>query len=110
MPFPSSKPRTDSGPTAPPLSLVMALRRLLRPLLSFGVQYPYLANLLKLTYVEVATREFPLEDRPHSDSRISLLTGIHRQDVKRLRGGDNERRATPAGDFAGCAPGFALAR
>lgn len=81
---------TDSGPIAPPLSLVMALKRLLRPLvrllLSFSVQYPYLANLLKLTYVEVATREFPLDDRPQTDSRISLLTGIHRQDVKRLRG------------------------
>ena len=90
MGFPSFRPRTDSGPIAPPLSLVMALRRLLRPLvrllLSFSVQYPYLANLLKLTYVEVATREFPLDDRPQTDSRISLLTGIHRQDVKRLRG------------------------
>ena len=90
MSFPSFKLRTDSGPVTPPLSLVMALKRLLRPLvrllLSFSVQYPYLANLLKLTYVEVATREFPLEDRPQSDSRISLLTGIHRQDVKRLRG------------------------
>jgi len=73
------------------------------------VQYPYLANLLKLTYVDVATREFPLEDRPQSDSRISRLTGIHRQDVKRLRGGDDERHVTPAADFAGCAPGFALA-
>jgi hypothetical protein len=90
MPFPSFRPRTDSGPIAPPLALVMALKRLLRPLvrllLSFSVQYPYLANLLKLTYVEVATREFPLDDRPQTDSRISLLTGIHRQDVKRLRG------------------------
>lgn len=90
MAFPSFKLRTDSSPVAPPLSLVMALKRLLRPLvrllLSFSVQYPYLANLLKLTYVEVATREFPLDDRPQTDSRISLLTGIHRQDVKRLRG------------------------
>lgn len=90
MPLRSFKLRTASGPVAPPLSLVMALRRLLRPLvrllLSFSVQYPYLANLLKLTYVEVATREFPLDDRPQTDSRVSLLTGIHRQDVKRLRG------------------------
>jgi hypothetical protein len=90
MAFPSLKLRTNSASVAPPLSLVMALRRLLRPLvrllLSFSVQYPYLANLLKLTYVEVATREFPLDDRPQTDSRISLLTGIHRQDVKRLRG------------------------
>lgn len=90
MAFSTFKPRTDSGPIAPPLSLVMAVRRLLRPLvrllLSFSVQYPYLVNLLKLTYVEVATREFPLDDRPQTDSRVSLLTGIHRQDVKRLRG------------------------
>lgn len=90
MDFPSFKLRTDSGPITPPLPLVMAVRRLLRPLvrllLSFSVQYPYLANLLKLTYVEVATREFPLDDRPQTDSRVSLLTGIHRQDVKRLRG------------------------
>lgn len=90
MAFPSFKLRTGSGSVAPPLSLVMALKRLLRPLvrllLSFSVQYPYLANLLKLAYVEVATREFSLDDRPQTDSRISLLTGIHRQDVKRLRG------------------------
>lgn len=90
MAFPSFKLRAGSGSVAPPLSLVMALKRLLRPLvrllLSFSVQYPYLANLLKLAYVEVATREFSLDDRPQTDSRISLLTGIHRQDVKRLRG------------------------
>jgi hypothetical protein len=90
MRFPTPNPPGDSGPVAPPRSLVMALKRLLRPLvrllLSFSVQYPYLANLLKLTYVEVATREFPLDDKPQTDSRVSLLTGIHRQDVKRLRG------------------------
>lgn len=90
MAFPLFKLRTDSGPITPPLPLVRAVRRLLRPLvrllLSFSVQYPYLANLLKLTYVEVATREFQLDDRPQTDSRVSLLTGIHRQDVKRLRG------------------------
>lgn len=90
MTFPSPKLRTDSSLVTPPLPLVMAVKRLLRPLvrllLSFSVQYPYLANLLKLTYVEVATREFPLDDRPQTDSRVSLLTGIHRQDVKRLRG------------------------
>lgn len=90
MPLPSLKPKIDSGPVTPPLPLVMALRRILRPLvrllLSYSVQFPYLANLLKLTYVEVATREFPLDRKPQTDSRISLLTGIHRQDVKRLRG------------------------
>lgn len=73
----------------PPQPLVAALRRLFRPLvrllLSYSVQYPYLASLLKLTYVEVATQGFALKNKEQTDSRITLLTGIHRQDVKRLR-------------------------
>lgn len=53
-------------------------------MLHYSVQYPYLANLLKLTYVEVAT-QMPVPGKEQTDSRISLLTGIHRLDVKRLR-------------------------
>lgn len=72
----------------PPRALAVAVRRLLRPLirlmLHYSVQYPYLANLLKLTYVEVAT-QMPVPGKEQTDSRISLLTGIHRLDVKRLR-------------------------
>lgn len=65
-----------------------AVRRLLRPLvkllLNYSVQYPALASLLKRTYVEVATT-MPVDGKPQTDSRVSLLTGIHRMDVKRLR-------------------------
>jgi hypothetical protein len=61
------------------------LRPLIRLLLHNSVQYPYLANLLKLTYVEVATH-MPVPGKEQTDSRVSLLTGIHRLDVKRLRG------------------------
>lgn len=72
----------------PPRALTAAVRRLLRPLvkllLHYSVQYPALAGLLKLTYVEVATA-MPIDGKPQTDSRISLLTGIHRLDVKRLR-------------------------
>ena len=72
----------------PPRSLAVAVRRLLRPLirlmLHYSVQYPYLANLLKLAYVEEATR-MPVPGKEQTDSRISMLTGIHRLDVKRLR-------------------------
>jgi hypothetical protein len=35
--------------------------------------------------VEVAAREFRLEGREPSDSRISLLTGVHRKDVRAIR-------------------------
>lgn len=72
----------------PPRSVTAAARRLLRPLvkllLHYSVQYPALANLLKLTYVEVATA-MPVDGKEQTDSRVSLLTGLHRMDVKRLR-------------------------
>lgn len=72
----------------PPRSLTAAVKRLLRPLvkllLHYSVQYPALTHLLKQTYVEVATT-MPVEGKTQTDSRVSLLTGIHRMDVKRLR-------------------------
>jgi hypothetical protein len=82
-------PTSSSGPGAPPPPLISALRRLLRPLvrllLANGVTYPFLANLLKSVFVEVAERDFRLEGRRQTDSRINLLTGVHRKDVRRLR-------------------------
>ena len=59
-------------------------------LIAKGVTFPVLSRLLKTVYVEVATSEFPVPDKAQTDSRISLLTGVHRKDVKALR----ERRRT----------------
>jgi hypothetical protein len=74
---------------APPKSLIKALRHVLYPLvrvmLAKGVTYPFLADLLKEVFVEVAEKEFPISDRTQTDSRISLLSGVHRKDVRRLR-------------------------
>ncbi|MBU1225374.1 MAG: hypothetical protein KKA22_14270 [Gammaproteobacteria bacterium] len=82
------EPVSTHALVTPPRSLTAAVRRLLRPLvkllLHYSVQYPALASLLKLTYVEVATT-MPVDGKPQTDSRVSLLTGIHRLDVKRLR-------------------------
>lgn len=79
-------------PGQPPPALVAALRKLLRPLvrllMSYQVTYPFLINLLKSIYVEVAEQEFTVADKRQSDSRITLLTGVHRKDVKRLRAED----------------------
>ena len=41
---------------------------------------------LKTVFVQVAEEDFKLEKREQTDSRISLLTGLHRKDVHRLRG------------------------
>jgi len=76
-------------PGEPPAALVTALRKVLRPLvkllLSNGITYPMLSNLLKSIYVETADQDFPVEGKRQTDSRISLLTGVHRKDVRRLR-------------------------
>ncbi|MGE5471735.1 MAG: DUF6502 family protein [Bacteroidota bacterium] len=74
-----------------PLSSVLlsAIHRILAPLvrvmLAHGITLPTAVELLKRVYVEVAGRDFQLENKPSTDSRISLLTGVHRKDVKRLR-------------------------
>jgi len=73
---------------------VAAIRRLLRPvvrqLVAYGVGYPALGRLLKQLYVEVAEQDFALPFKRLTDSRVSLLTGIHRKEIVQLR-----RRATP---------------
>ena len=79
-----------SPAAAPPQALVSALRRVLRPLvrlmLARGVSFPFVAELLKGLFVEVAEREFALEGKAQTASRLSLLSGVHRKDVRRLRG------------------------
>ena len=70
-------------------TLLSAISWLLKPLVRLcidkGISYPQLRNLLKQTYIDVADQSFTLDEQRASDSRIFLLTGIHRKDVKRLR-------------------------
>jgi len=66
-----------------------ALARVLRPLvlamIARGIGFPVLTELLKRLYVEVAERRFGLAWRRMTDSRISLLTGLQRKDVRAQR-------------------------
>ncbi|RCL26390.1 hypothetical protein C6A77_12425 [Pseudomonas sp. AFG_SD02_1510_Pfu_092] len=88
------------SPTLPP-SMPSALRRVMRPLVRLmlrkGVTYTMFTDLLKGVFVDVAHREFGLDGTAPSDSRISLLTGVHRKDVRRLRSdGELALAALPA--------------
>ena len=73
----------------PSTALVNAIRRVLRPLvrlmLSSGMTYPFVAELLKGLFVDIAQKDFRLDNKTPTDSRVSLLTGVHRKDVRRLR-------------------------
>ncbi|MFW5450772.1 MAG: DUF6502 family protein [Methylophagaceae bacterium] len=81
----------------PKKSLVKALRWQLRPLvkllLKSGITFPFLAELLKEVFVEVAENDFKLQNKEQTDSRINFLTGIHRKDVKRLRNTESDNQA-----------------
>jgi hypothetical protein len=81
---------------AAPKALLLALRRTLKPLvrmlMHFGIGYPYLTELLKSVFVEVAEQSFPPPDgKKQTDSRVNLLTGVHRKDVRRLRHDEPEK-------------------
>lgn len=65
-------------------------------MLNQGITYPYISELLKGIFVEVAGKEFQLGNKPQTDSRISLLTGVHRKDVRRLRESPYSDEAVPA--------------
>ncbi len=77
-----------STPESPRLILAAIhhiLRPLVRLLLSQGITYPAFCDMLKSVYIHVADEEFRLKDKAQTDSRVSLLTGIHRREVNRLR-------------------------
>ncbi len=73
-----------------PTTLQKPLARLLRPLVRLlirsGVTFPAACDLLRELFVNVAEHEFALAGKSQTDSRVSLLTGIHRKEVSRLRG------------------------
>jgi hypothetical protein len=86
-------------PASPPAAVMSAVKHLLRPLVRllvhFHVTFPTLSNLLKIIYVDVAEKEFRIGGKLPSDSRITLLTGVHRKDVRRFRLDNDEGKAEP---------------
>jgi len=69
--------------------LYAAVLRLLRPLVRIllrnGISYGTFADIAKWTFVDVATREFAIKDRKQSTSRVSVITGLSRREVMRVR-------------------------
>ncbi len=70
-------------------ALLAAVLRLLRPLVRIllreGVSYKTFVDLVKWVYVDVAMKEFGIEGRKQSISRVSVITGLSRKEVLRVR-------------------------
>ena len=77
-----------SNKSVPATFVHSALRRLLRPLVrvlvSHGVVFPAVVELLRELYVDVARDDFLVEGKEQTLSRLSLMTGVTRREVRRL--------------------------
>lgn len=66
-----------------------ACRHLLRPVVSVllraGLTWKEFSLLSREVYVDVATREYGIDGRPTNISRVAILTGLSRKQVRELR-------------------------
>ena len=69
--------------------LLEAFARILRPLvrimLRTGITADACSDVLRRVFVDVAEREFQIDGRKQTTARTSLLTGINRKEVARLK-------------------------
>ena len=89
----------SSRDTIPAKLFYSALRRLLRPLVkalvAHGVIFPAVVELLRELYVDVAREDFVVKGKEQTLSRINLITGVTRREVRRLISREPEADEAP---------------
>jgi Family of unknown function (DUF6502) len=68
------------------------LKPLVRLMLRHGVAYPSFAVALKQVFLEAAQEDLHQQGRSQTDSAVSLLSGVHRRDVRMLSRPNNAPR------------------
>jgi hypothetical protein len=66
-------------------ALLKALRPMARFLMKAGIGYREFSEIAKSAFVDVATSDYGLRGRPTNISRVAVMTGLTRKEVKRLR-------------------------
>jgi hypothetical protein len=70
--------------------LAAAVARILKPLIRIllrsGISYGTFADIAKRQFIDVAQKEFSIEGRKQSVSRVSVITGLTRKEVRRIVG------------------------
>ena len=67
-------------------AILKLMRPLVRVLLRNGIPFRTFADLAKRVYVSVASEEFAIEGRIASVSRVSVITGLSRKEISRVKG------------------------
>jgi hypothetical protein len=66
-------------------SFQLVLRPIIKVLLRYGIGYNEFAESVKLAYVDVGSTDFGIRGRPTNISRVAVMTGLTRKEVRRLR-------------------------
>jgi len=66
-------------------AFLIALRPMAKILLRFGIGFREFSEISKTAFVDVATRDYGLRGRPTNISRVAVMTGLTRKEVRRIR-------------------------
>ena len=66
-------------------ALLKALRPISKALLRNGIGYREFNEIAKSAFVDVATSDYGLRGRPTNISRVAVMTGLTRKEVRRIR-------------------------
>ena len=66
-------------------AVLVVLRPIARALLRAGVGYREFSEIAKTAFVDVAGKDYGLRGRPTNISRVAVMTGLTRKEVRRIR-------------------------
>ncbi len=66
-------------------AFLVALRPVAKIFLQFGIGFREFSEIAKTAFVDVATKDYGLRGRPTNISRVAVMTGLTRKEVRRLR-------------------------
>ncbi len=91
-----SGPASTRSVQALQASVVRLLRPLVRVLLRYGLPYGAFADIAKRVYIDIAASDFRIPGRKQTTSRVSILTGLSRKEVRRVQNLDmpSDKQAT----------------
>lgn len=75
----------DNDNSAVLTALLWALKPIARFLMKAGIGYREFSEISRCAFVDVATSDYGLRGRPTNISRVAVMTGLTRKEVKRLR-------------------------
>jgi hypothetical protein len=75
-------------------AILLVLRPIVRAMLKVGVGYREFSELAKTAFVETATKDYGLRGRPTNISRVAVMTGLTRKEVRRIRTKNDAKKST----------------